>query len=95
MEISDDNTVCSFSVKNTKDNAIINGGYMIANKKIFDYIDGDNTALENEPFNKLVEDRQMMSFRHEGFWQCMDTQREMKYLCELWNEGKAPWKIWK
>ena len=94
MDIAKDNTVDAFREKSVQDNAIVNGGYMIANKKLFDYIDGDNTALENEPFSKLVEDRQMMSFRHEGFWQCMDTQREMKYLCELWNTGKAPWKIW-
>ena len=50
--------------------------------------------LEKEPFEKLTADRQLMSFRHTGFWQCMDTQREMKLLNQLWNEGKAPWKVW-
>ncbi len=67
---------------------------MVLNKKIGDYISGDDVPLEKEPFAKLSSEKQLMSFRHKGFWQCMDTQREMKYLNKLWDEGNAPWKIW-
>lgn len=94
LEIGDNNLVTKFREKHDKDSAIINGGFMICNKKVFDYIDNDNTAFENEPFTNLSKDAEMMSFKHDGFWQCMDTQREWKYLCELWDSGRAPWKIW-
>ena len=94
LEIGDNNIVTKFREKHDKDSAIINGGFMICDKKVIDYIDNDNTAFENEPFTNLSKDGQMMSFKHDGFWQCMDTQREWKYLCELWDSGKAPWKIW-
>ncbi len=67
---------------------------MVLNKKIGDYIKDDTIALEKEPFVKLAEEKQLMSFRHKGFWQCMDTQREMKLLNKLWNDGNAPWKKW-
>lgn len=94
LDIDDNGVITSFREKQDNDAAIINGGYMVINKKIKDYIAGDSTALEKEPFEKLTADRQLMSFRHTGFWQCMDTQREMKLLNQLWNEGKAPWKMW-
>ena len=94
LDIDDNGVITSFREKQDNDAAIINGGYMVINKKIKDYIAGDSTALEKEPFEKLTADRQLMSFRHTGFWQCMDTQREMKLLNQLWNEGKAPWKVW-
>ena len=94
LEIDDDNVITAFREKEEVDEAVINGGYMVLNKKIGDYISGDDIALEKEPFTKLSKVRQLMSFRHKGFWQCMDTQREMKLLNKLWDEGKAPWKIW-
>lgn len=94
LDIDDNGVITSFREKQDNDAAIINGGYMVINKKIKEYIAGDSTALEKEPFEKLTADRQLMSFRHTGFWQCMDTQREMKLLNQLWNEGKAPWKVW-
>ncbi|MCQ2609893.1 MAG: glucose-1-phosphate cytidylyltransferase, partial [Lachnospiraceae bacterium] len=94
MEFDKDGLVTAFREKALMDRAIINGGYMVVDKKIMDYIDGDDISLEKEPFERLVKEGQMMSFMHEGFWQCMDTQREMKYLCELWENDKAPWKIW-
>lgn len=94
LDIDDNGVITSFREKQDNDAAIINGGYMVINKKIKGYIAGDSTALEKEPFEKLTADRQLMSFRHTGFWQCMDTQREMKLLNQLWNEGKAPWKVW-
>ena len=94
LDIDDNNVITSFREKEATDEAVINGGYMILNKKICDYIAGDDIPLEKEPFTKLAEMRELMSFRHKGFWQCMDTQREMKLLNELWASGKAPWKVW-
>ena len=94
LDIDDNNVITSFREKEATDEAVINGGYMILNKKIGDYIAGDDIPLEKEPFTKLAEMRELMSFRHKGFWQCMDTQREMKLLNELWASGKAPWKVW-
>ncbi len=94
IDINENNEIISFREKEEVDEAIINGGYMVLNKRIGDYIAGDSTPLEKEPFTKLANDNELMSFRHKGFWQCMDTQREMKMLNELWNSGKAPWKVW-
>ena len=94
IDRNENNEIISFREKEEVDEAIINGGYMVLNKRIGDYIAGDSTPLEKEPFTKLANDNELMSFRHKGFWQCMDTQREMKMLNELWNSGKAPWKVW-
>lgn len=94
LDIDSNNTITSFREKEEADEAIINGGYMVLNKKIGNYIAGDTIALEKEPFTKLASERELMSFRHKGFWQCMDTQREMKLLNNLWEKGEAPWKIW-
>ena len=94
LDIDADNVVTSFREKDGGDEAIINGGYMVLNKKIGNYIAGDNIALEKDPFTKLASEKELMSFRHKGFWQCMDTQREMKLLTKLWESCEAPWKIW-
>ena len=76
------------------DGSFINGGYMVMNPEIFDYIEGDETVFEKEPLERLAKDGQLVAFRHTGFWKCMDTQREKMQLEELWQSGKAPWKIW-
>ena len=62
--------------------------------KLFDLLDGDQCIFERKPLETLAKDGQLMSYKHKGFWQCMDTQREMKNLEELCHSGKAPWKIW-
>jgi len=67
---------------------------MVLGPEIFDYIDGDETIFEREPMEKLAENNQLMSFVYKGFWQCMDTKREMDLLEKLWNTGNAPWKTW-
>ena len=85
----------SFREKDDNDGALINGGFMVMNPQIFDYLEGDATVFEQEPMRRLAAEGQMKAFYHGGFWQCMDTQREMKKLEELWQSGKAPWKIWK
>ena len=94
LDIDKDNTVTSFREKDEKDNSLINGGFMVLNPGIFDYLDGDDTIFEREPMQSLAAEGELKSFYHDGFWQCMDTQREMKKLEELWQSGEAPWKIW-
>lgn len=89
-----DGTITAFREKDDQDGALINGGYMIFNPEIFDYLEDDNTILEKEPMKKLAARGQLMGYRHEGFWQCMDTQREKLKLDELWASGNAPWKRW-
>ncbi len=84
----------SFREKDEMDGALINGGYMMLSSGIFDYLEGDSTILEQEPMRNLAAAGQLMGFRHDGFWQCMDTQREKQKLEELWATGNAPWKRW-
>ena len=62
--------------------------------QIFDYIEGDQTQWEREPMEGLARDRQLMAYKHEGFWQCMDTLRDKVLLEKLWQSGEAPWKVW-
>lgn len=73
----------------------INGGYFVFNAKIFDYLQqGDATILEQDPLEKLTADGELMAYRHDGYWQCMDTIRDKDVLNDLWNKGKATWKKW-
>lgn len=94
LEKEADGTISSFREKSTDDNAMINGGYMILRPEVFSYIEGDSTVFEQTPMLKLAEEGQLMGFEHNGFWQCMDTQREKEKLERLWTERKAPWKRW-
>ena len=87
--------ITSFREKSDDDSAIINGGFMVLNPDIFDYITkGDDTVFEQSPMLNLVKDGELMGFEHDGFCQCMDTQREKEKLETLWYSGKAPWKRW-
>jgi glucose-1-phosphate cytidylyltransferase len=72
----------------------INGGFFVLNRQVFDYIDGDETLWERDPMERLARDGQLMAYRHEGFWQPMDTLRDKRLLEELWTSGRAPWKMW-
>lgn len=94
LDIGADNTVHSFREKADNDGAVINGGFMVLNPEIFNYLMDDTTVFEREPMQRLAAEGQLMSFYHSGFWQCMDTQREMQKLEALWQSGQAPWKIW-
>ena len=94
LNIGGDNAVKSFREKNLADSAPINAGYMVLEPAVFDYIEGDETILEKEPMEKLVEDGQLMSYVHRGYWQCMDNLREKEMLEKLWDTGNAPWKSW-
>ena len=95
LDVNDDNMITSFREKQEDDASLINGGFMMFEPGIFDYLKDDSTVLEKEPLVRLAEEGQLMSFYHEGFWQCMDTQREREKLQKLWESGEAPWKIWK
>src|SRR3990170_2521929 len=72
----------------------INGAYFVLEPPVFGYIDDDMTHWEREPLERLAADGQLMAYKHEGFWQCMDTIREKKLLDEMWDSGHAPWRIW-
>jgi glucose-1-phosphate cytidylyltransferase len=74
--------------------AWINGAYFVLEPEIFEYIEGDDTQWEKDPLERLAKDRQLVAYRHEGFWQCMDTVRDKQLLEALWQGGRAPWKIW-
>lgn len=84
----------SFREKSNLDNARINGGYMVLEPAVFRYIKDDSVIFEREPMDQLAAERQLAAFRHDGFWQCMDTKREMERLEEMLRIGSAPWVKW-
>ena len=86
--------VVNFGEKTESKTDWINGGYMVLDPKVIDYIEGDDTTFEKEPLNRLSSEGQLMAYKHPGFWQCMDTMRDKQILDELWESDKAPWKIW-
>lgn len=86
--------VVEFSEKPQASEGWINGAFFVLEPGIFDYIQGDQTAWEREPMEKLARDGQLMAYMHTGFWQCMDTVRDKRLLESLWASGRAPWKIW-
>jgi glucose-1-phosphate cytidylyltransferase len=94
LNIGGDNAVKSFREKNLSDGAPINAGYMVLQQEIFNYLDGDNCVFEKQPLVKLVEEGQLMSYIHEGYWQCMDNMREKEMLERLLAANQAPWKKW-
>lgn len=95
VELGKDGVVGSFREKSQSDGDYINIGFMVMEPQIFDYIDGDATPFEKTPMERLVRDRQLAGYVHRGYWQCMDTLREKQQIEKLWNEEKAPWKLWK
>lgn len=94
LEIDDSYKINRFAEKRKEDGGWINGGYMVLEPRVIDYIDGDMTTFENEPLEKLSIDGQLQAFKYDGFWQCMDTMRDKLYLDELLEKNKAPWKVW-
>lgn len=92
----DNNNIKAFREKNMQtDGNWINGGYMVLNPEVFDYIrDDDSVVFEKEPLENLAKDGQLMAYKHDGFWKCMDTLRDKNQLEEMWNSGNAPWKVW-
>ena len=94
LDIGGDNAVKSFREKNINDGAPINAGYMVLEPKVFDLLTGDNCIFEKEPLVELASEGQLMSYIHEGFWQCMDNIREKNMLEKLLLNNAAPWKKW-
>jgi glucose-1-phosphate cytidylyltransferase len=86
--------VQSFREKPEGDGGYVNGGFFVVEPQAIDYIDGDPTSWEKEPLERLAREGELQAFRHDGFWQPMDTLRDKKYLEDLWKSGKAPWKVW-
>ena len=77
-----------------RDNEYVNAGYMVLEPEIFRYLEDDSTVFEREPLERLVADQQLASYRHRGYWQCMDTKEEQEQLELLWQTGEAPWHVW-
>lgn len=90
----DTNQIKSFKEKARADQAWVNAGFMVMNRKVFDYLGDGNMMLESEPFEKLAQDGQMAAYKYNGFWSPMDTMRDKEYLEDLWQKGNAPWKRW-
>ena len=90
----DGEEVREFSEKPQTGEGWINGGFFVFEPEVFDYLAEDQTILERQPLERLSADGQLMAYRHEGFWQCMDTLRDKSRLEELWRDNKAPWKVW-
>ncbi len=95
LEIKKDGQIDSFKEKNKEDGGWINGGFMVLEPQVIDYIDNDSTVFEKEPLEQLAHEGQLNAYKHRGFWQCMDTLRDKNQLEQLLDEGKAPWKVWK
>ncbi len=94
LDVTEEGRVEAFREKDAQDGGRINGGYMVLNPGIFDYLENDQTVFEKKPLQRLAAEGQLMGYKHNGFWQCMDTAREKEKLEKLWASGKAPWKIW-
>jgi glucose-1-phosphate cytidylyltransferase len=94
LDIQQGGQISSFREKSDDDGAMINAGFMVLGPEIFDLIPGDDTILERGPLESLAAQGQLMAYRHQGFWQCMDTQRDKQKLEELWESNQAPWRKW-
>ena len=94
LDFGENDNVQRFQEKPLGDGSWINGGYFVLHPGVLDRIVDDTTSWEAEPLAGLAKDGQLSAFKHDGFWQPMDTLREKNYLNELWNAGQAPWKLW-
>ena len=94
LELDQDSTIISFREKPEGEQSYINGGFFVLEPEIFSYIDGDHMIFEREPLERLANQKQLQAFKHQGFWQPMDTLRDKMALEELWVNNKAPWKTW-
>ncbi len=94
LDISDSGNITEFREKTQGDGNMINIGYMVCQPEFIDYIADDTTVLEKAPLETVAKLGQLMAYKHEGFWQCMDTVREKEQLEKMWAQGSAPWKVW-
>ncbi len=94
LDIGENGAVRDFREKTQGDGNMINIGFMVCQPEFLDYIEGDSTVLEKAPLENAAKNGQLMAYKHEGFWQCMDTVREKEKLEKMWLDGNAPWKVW-
>lgn len=94
LEIGGDNNVKSFVEKPIGEDGWINGGFFVLSPRVFDLIENDQTIWEREPLEKLADNNELKAWRHDGFWQPMDTLRDKVHLESLWNSSACPWKVW-
>ena len=94
LDIDETNNIDEFKEKAIEDGGWINGGFMVLNRAIFKLIADDNTVLERYPLEQLAKQKQLVAYKHHGFWQCMDTLRDKVLLEDLNNSGRAPWRVW-
>ncbi len=94
LGIDKERTIYSFREKAAYDAARINGGFMVLNNDVFDYIDGDDTVFEEDTLARLAQNGELKAYMHNGFWKPMDSKKERDSLEKMWDEGKAPWKVW-
>ena len=92
--VFDGDLVSDFTEKPQIGEGWINGGFLVFEPQVFDYLSGDNSSLEADAMERLALDKQLVAYRHDRFWQCMDTMRDMRLLQSLWQSGNAPWKVW-
>jgi len=90
----DGETITAFTEKPEEEGGFISGGYFVFDRAIANYLDGDACVLEVTPFETLSRQGKLKAWRHDGFWQCMDTFRDQELLNKLWTSGRAPWKVW-
>jgi glucose-1-phosphate cytidylyltransferase len=94
LDIDGNGKINSFREKSKEEGGWINGGFMVLNPEIMNYISGDETILERYPLESLASEGQLKAYKHHGFWQCMDTLRDKELLEKLWLNQQAPWRVW-
>lgn len=94
LDIDESETIHCFKEKSKEDGGWINGGFMILNPEIMNYLEGDDCMFERYPLETVASEGQLKAYKHDGFWQCMDTMRDRELLEKYWNNGQAPWKVW-
>ena len=94
LEINDNNLITSFREKDSLDSSLINGGFMVCEPECLDYIDSFDQMFEKQPLTKMCSENKVDAYYHNSFWHCMDTKRDKDELENMWNSGKAPWKVW-
>jgi len=94
LDLGTDNSVLGFQEKPKGDGSWINGGFFVLDPRVLDRLVGDSTVFEKEPLESLARDGELVAYKHDGFWQPMDTLRDKNHLEDLWSTGNAPWKVW-
>jgi glucose-1-phosphate cytidylyltransferase len=94
LDIIDSNKIKAFREKSRDDVGWINGGFMVVENSFIDFIDDDDTILEQTPMKMIAEQNKLSAYKHDGFWQCMDTLRDKNKLEDMFEKNVAPWKVW-